>query len=219
MNPLRTRTAKAIGVLALFGVVAVGCDSTEVPDEVKDEAAPLCPEPLSAEAGDYLPLELGETWTFEYGYRTAQMGGNKRIEGDLSWTTTQAGDCEEDRRQYIVAESFDGVETTLFDGRVIGEESVSWSSQYVVDVWADSMEVPNWHTPVPRFGGSSASDTLVVSGSPGLDGPGCIGKCTLGYAGGATMRLIEGVGMLSRRYHGHYSAGGDNYETLTRVSD
>jgi hypothetical protein len=95
---------------------------------------------------------------------------------------------------------------------------VARSRRLTVEVYADSVRVPYWDRAVPRFGGAAAPDTLRYQTSPSTAR--CVGSCVSGsYAGGATLRLVRGRGMVSRSYHGHYSAGGDDYETLTRQEE
>jgi hypothetical protein len=192
--------------------VAVRFDVPEVP--------PACPSRLSAQAGDYFPLELGDVWTFDYQYFDGHISGQQRMTGELRWTTSAIGECEGGSRIYTLDEVFEGTRAWFYYGHVSSEERVAWSRQRHAVVYTDSISVPYWDRAIPRFGDASSPDTLRFSRPPGSFGPGCVGGCVSGsYAGGVTMRLVRGQGMISRAYSGKYSAGGSDSETLTRLDD
>jgi hypothetical protein len=106
------RPPAALLCLPTLFLILAGCDALPV-DPDPDLEVDLCPSPLSAEGGDHFPLELGETWAFDYAYRNASQGGRQEVAGTLTWATTAIGECEGDRRVYTVDEELEGTRTSI----------------------------------------------------------------------------------------------------------
>jgi hypothetical protein len=140
------------------------------------------------------------------------------LDGTLTWTVRSIGDCENDRRVYIVLDSMQGTLTHLNYGSVVSEEPRGWARLLEVPVYADSVRVPHWKQAIPRVkAGAAAPDTLSYHAfAPVAE---CVGWCISGsYAVQASLLLVRGRGVVSRHYYyGAYSNSGSDSEKLTRL--
>jgi hypothetical protein len=148
---------------ALLGLLlaTASCDSlSDREAELFRKSEQLCPPSPEAGAVDYLPLEVGETWVFDY----TSVGGDAwsgggRSEGTLTWTFASAGACTRGQRPYQVEEVFD--RTYYPDG---GQpQPYTATNRITIIVFADSVLLPFYPEPVSRYGRQGGPDTLHFS--------------------------------------------------------
>ena len=206
-------------LVVLMTLMIAACDSTVEPDDPTGQEVVACATSPPQDQVSYLPLEVGDTWVFDYEYRDQNSSGPTLLvrSGTLTWTVESVGACDRGRQVYRVAETLRGTESDYYNGTLNSESPFSRSETVEVEVFGDSALVPYADAPVLRFGPSTGPQSARYS----YFEPDCIwGSCRTGgshFENGMSLEVGRG---LARRYYGrHYSAGGDVSEVITRRSE